>query len=496
MRRPSTRRRRALLLAILLLGAIMRIAPVCRPLDHRLLAPWRESDHVQVARNFYRGDLDIRYPRIDWRGDQPGYAEMELPVLPWLGAAAARLVGYSEPLLRVPSAILGVASLALFARMAFATLAPTAALVAVAAYAGNPLLVAMGAALQPDALMLFLVLLAMALMWRWDDDPTTGNLLVACVAIGGAALAKLPAAHLGIVMAYLVVRKGGARALASPVPWLGAVIAVVPPLVWYVWAHRFWERYGLSLGVSNESHLLGWDMLRSPHFLAGLVKWETLAVFTPAGWLLAAAALGEPLARTHRVLVWYAAVSAFYLVSARTSADDWAFYYHGLSVAPACLLMGAGAGWLAQRRPRLASVLVAGTILALLSATGYLVYKRDHQRHLLEMRTCMVAFTRSVPPDGAIVVRGGAMRDEYGRPVAHNESMAFAWMDRRGFNYGDEELSVETLDRIAARGGRYWIVGDDELRPELRTAAARRWKRLAACEFGYGLYDLGERPDA
>jgi hypothetical protein len=507
--RPSTQRHRATLLLVLLLGAIMRIAPVDRPLDHRLLAPWRESDHVQVARNFYRGDLDILYPQIDWRGDQPGYAEMEFPALPWLGAVAARVVGYDEVLLRVPSAVLGVASLAFFARMALATLPPTAALVAVAAFAFNPLLVAMGSALQPDALMLFLVLLATVLMWRWDDDPTTGKLLVACAAIGAAIVAKLPAAHLGIVMAYLAIRKSGARVLASPASWLGALIALVPPLVWYVWAHRFWERYGLSLGVSNESHLLGWDMLARPRFLVGLVKWETLAVFTPAGWLLAAVALRAPLARTHRFLVWYAAVSVFYLVSARTSADDWAFYYHGASVAPACLLMGAGAGafvdgavlprrWarLARWEPWLGRALVAGTVLGLLSATGYLVYKRDHQRQLFEMRSCMLDFTRYVPADGMIVVRGGEMHDEYGRPVAHNESMAFAWMDRKGFNYGDEELGLETLERIAARGGRYWIVREDEMRPELRVSAARRWKRIAACEFGYVLYDLSERPES
>ena len=490
-----TGRHRTALLLVLLVGALMRIAPVHRPLDHRLLAPWRESDHVQVARNFFRGDLDIRYPQIDWRGDQPGYAEMEFPALPWAGAVAARAVGYSEPLLRVPSAVLGVAGLALFARMALAVLPATAALVAATAFACNPLLVAMGAALQPDALMLFLVLLAMALMWRWDDAPTTGRLLVACVAIGAAILAKLPAAHLGIVMVYLLVRKQGVRALASPVSWLGALIALVPPLVWYVWAHRFWEQYGLSLGVSNESHLLGWDMLWPPRFLVGLVKWETLAVFTPAGWILALAAFREPLARTHRFLVWYAAVAVFYVVSARTSADDWAFYYHGVSVAPACLLMGAGAGSVAQRQQWLATVLVAGTILGLLSATGYLVYKRDHQRQLFEMRACMLELARDVPADGSIVVRGGAMRDEYGRPVAHNESMAFAWMDRKGFNYGDEELGVATLERIAARGGRYWIVRDAEMRPDVRAGAAQRWKRIDGCEFGYALYDLSERPE-
>src|SRR5512147_2692999 len=108
-----TRMQRVALLLVVLAGVIGRVVPVGRPLDHRLVSPWREADHVQVARNFYRGDLDILYPQIDWRGDQPGYAEMELPVLPWLGAVLARVVGYGEAVLRVPSAIVSLLSLAL-----------------------------------------------------------------------------------------------------------------------------------------------------------------------------------------------------------------------------------------------------------------------------------------------------------------------------------------------------------------------------------------------
>jgi hypothetical protein len=244
-------------------------------------------------------------------------------------------------------------------------------------------------------------------------------------------------------------------------------------------------------------------MFVPPRFLVGLLKWETLAVFTPAGWLLAAAALGEPVARIERLLVWYAAVFVFYVVSARTAADDWAFYYHGLSVAPACLLMGAGVGAFQESRVRgwlvpwgrgLGRLLVVGTIVGLVSATSYLVYKRDRQPHLLDMRACVLAFTADVPPDGAIVVSGGDMHDQYGRPVAYNESMAFAWMDRKGFNYGREELGIETLDRIAARGGRYWIARQDEIGPELRTIVDRRYRRLAQCERGYTLYDLYARP--
>ena len=53
------------------------------------------------------------------------------------------------------------------------------------------------------------VLLAMTLIWRWDDDPTRARLLVACALTGVAILAKLPALYLGIVIAYLLLRREG-----------------------------------------------------------------------------------------------------------------------------------------------------------------------------------------------------------------------------------------------------------------------------------------------
>ena len=75
--------------------------------------------------------------------------------------------------------------------------------------------------------------------------------------------------------------------------------------------------------------------------------------------------------------------------------------------------------------------------------------------------------------------------------IAHNEPMMFAWMDRKGFNYANEDLRIETLDAIAARGGRYWVVGREELKQDdLERAANARYRRIAACRSLYYLYDL------
>jgi len=42
------------MVVIVLAGAVLRLAYVDRPLDHRMRAPWRQSDYTQLARNYWR----------------------------------------------------------------------------------------------------------------------------------------------------------------------------------------------------------------------------------------------------------------------------------------------------------------------------------------------------------------------------------------------------------------------------------------------------------
>ena len=498
-------RHRPLLLAVVVLGAAARFTTVARPFDHRSLAPWREADYVQIARAFDREGLDPLHPRIDWRGESPGYAEMELPVLPWLAGVSYRLFGRHEQILRLLSALASAGALVAFARLAVRVVPAPGALLATAAFAANPLLVHFAGAMQPDSLMVLFTVLAMDAAWRWWDDARDSDLYAASAFAAAAILAKAIAAYLGFAFVYLVLRKLGVRAFREPRVWLAASLAALPGVVWYAWAHHFYTTTGLSLGVSNEHHAISWALIRSPwRPLLGNLKIELLGVFVVAGILLAPLALLQPWRRTEPAVAWYLAVVLAYVLAADTSGDEWSFYYHCISVPPVCLLAGFGLVGLcarAERTPtRSAATLRAvgialGVLLVALSSyrSLRLAHWRDSQGPLEAYHRCALELAASVPPDGRIVVRGGRERDEHGHPVAWNESMAFAWMDRKGFNYPLEKLSVATLDAIAARGGRYWLAQPVELEdPALRAEVERRFHLVARCD-SYALYDLGPR---
>ncbi|MBK8270576.1 MAG: glycosyltransferase family 39 protein [Planctomycetes bacterium] len=494
-----------LMLAVILLGSLARLWGVDRPLDHRLANAWRSSDYTQIARNFHRESLNPFYPRIDWRGDTPGFVEMEFPLLPWLAALCDRAIGYNEDAIRLFAAAFSIGALLLFSRLARAMLPPVGATFAAAAFAFSPLLVKLGNAMQPEPVMIFFAVLFVLRLVHWQRRPTNVNLLIASACLAAASLAKPPCAIVGLVLLVVVIQSQGVRAFAKPFNYFAALVAAIPVIAWVVWANRFWKLYGNSLGVSNESHWLTWDALWPPEFLIGNLRWESLAVWTPLGWFLGVFALQDRSRGVQMAGLWYLAICLFYLIAGGTSGDDWASYYHSASVPPACLLMGAGLSCILgirsgdnrlftspARARTFAISLSSGVIALLVTASFVAVYRRDHHEDLFHMRQCALELSRIIPADGRIVVRGGEKYDELGRPVAYNEPMMFAWMDRKGFNYARSDLSVDTLQDIARRGGQYWIARADELRRMARHADVDNvFRRISACQCGdYCVFDL------
>lgn len=507
---------RAILLFLVAAGLLARTIGVTRPFDWRNAsgdfsfgAAWHQADYVQIARNFWRGGLDILHPRIDWSADTPGVVEMEFPAIPWLAAVAYRAIGYREAVLRWISWAASLGVLGLFAAFARRTLDAKAAAFAVAAMAVNPILVMLAIAPQPDPASQLLALAAMMLLWRWSESaaPRFALLLGSAACLAGAALIKAPAVFCGLVLAWAVLRRQGRAAFRDPCVWGAALVALAPPVAWYAWARRFWLTYGNSMGISNETHLLSPVMLLPPGFLRGIAGWEIKGVFSLAGWLLALAALAARRPIRDFAVAWYAAMCVFYLVAADTTGDGWASYYHIVATAPACLLMGLGFaalvdGTAARRLPaglaarsRLLGLTLGGITLAALTATTvYALWLREVRPDEKRFYDCARTAAARVPPAAWLLVRGGVKFDPHGHPVAYDDSRVFAWMDRRGFTYPEEDAGLATVERFAARGARFWLARPDELSDAaLRREAGERWRLTMDCGNTLLLYDL--RPD-
>ncbi len=359
---------RRCVLGILVLGAVLRARDLVRPLDQ---PSWRECDVAAVARNFYQEGMNLAYPRIDWRKDGPGYAEMEFPLYPWLMACGYHLTGVSVIWGRAIAWALSLVTLAVFAALSLRLLDWLSALAAQLSFAVAPLVLSTATSLQPEGLMLACYVASPWALLRWIERPSLGRWLAVAAITALALLAKLPAAHLGLLFAAVILGEWGWAALRRIDVWLLALVAVVPAAIWYSHAHRLWLIYGNSLGVSNETHWAGLDLLRHPHFLAGIARLELYRVWTMPGVVLGAYGLllGRPRRSARLVALWLAAIALFYLVAGRTTGDDWAAYYHIVAAPPAALAIGLGsqllvAAAIGARQAPWASAVVAGAPLA------------------------------------------------------------------------------------------------------------------------------------
>jgi 4-amino-4-deoxy-L-arabinose transferase-like glycosyltransferase len=341
---------RTLLVAVFLLGAGVRAVDLWRPVDGRVREGWRECDVAGIARNFYREGMNIWYPRIDWRGTGPGYAEMEFPVYPWLIAASYKVLGYHEIIGRFIAYAFSLATVAIVLALARLVLPTVGVAAAGVFFALSPLIIRVANAIQPEALMLCAYVAAVYAFLRWLDTRKTGWYVAAVVATALTILAKVTAAHIGLLFAILLVQRRGWKALAEPAVLAFAVLALLPGAIWYLHAHAFWVTYGNSLGVSNEDHWIGPDVLRQPAYPLGLIASELYFVWMPPGLLLAiyglATAPRSPAARL--AVPWYAAILIFYVATIRTTSAVWALYYHVFSAVPAALLVGLGVAELAR----------------------------------------------------------------------------------------------------------------------------------------------------
>jgi 4-amino-4-deoxy-L-arabinose transferase-like glycosyltransferase len=223
---------------------------------------------------------------VDWaRHLQPGYLDHP-PLVAWLVAAPLRLLGPSALAIRLPAVALQAATTLLAASLAGALAGRRAAITAAVVLQATPVF-SLGATLvTPDAP---LALAWAGTLWAVERALRRGGrwFLAAGLFLGVGALSKLTAGLLGIaVLAALLATRDGRRALASPWPWLGAVLALAvasPMLAWN--AARGWP--SVTFQATHGARGGGFSpiaLARSVGAQAGYVSPLVLALAAAAAW--------------------------------------------------------------------------------------------------------------------------------------------------------------------------------------------------------------------
>jgi hypothetical protein len=501
---------RFVLILIFLVGAGLRLADVLRPVNR---ASWRECDLGAVARNYAAESMNPFYPRIDWRGNTPGYAEMEFPLYPYLIAITYKIFGVQDYFGRVWAFLFSLLTLFFFFKLARWFLDDFSLVFAFAFFAFNPLIVEFSTAIQPESLMILCYTASVYFFLKWLETEEDKDFWLAASATALTLLSKATAAHTGVFFAVLLLQKFGFKLFKQSKIWLFGAISLLPALLWYAHAKSLWKNYGNSLGVSNEYHWIGADFFTNSYFIKGILFSELSVVWVYCGLAVGVFAVFKGFHEKviRQTLLWLASIFLMYLLAARTTADDWASYYHIFSIPPAALIFGFGAGKIAEIFGDLCnffgdfsaseklrkSFLVFAAAFAVFAAFAF-----EAQRiraNLLEHRAtdenfvCAPKLKTLMPKEGLILVSGGQCFDADGYQTAYNASFMFYWLDRRGFNVCTEEQSIEKVREFAAKGAKYFAAQKTIVAEKPNFAAELKQNFPLAGECGeFYVFDLEE----
>lgn len=436
---------------------------------------WRQSDTASMARNFWSSGYHLFFPQIDWGGAGPGYVESEFPAYPFAVALLYRLGGGEHVALgKALSLALTGGTLAAFWGLARRSVGRTSAVAALAFFAVSPIALRYSTAFMPEATVLFFTVLALLLFTRWVEEDRFALLVGAGLATSMALLAKPTAIQLGAVLAIVLVRDRGWRALSSLRLWAVAVVAAVPAALWTVHARDLHLTYGNTFGVisGGDRKFATLDTFVSPEFYTGVTRTEVV-------WLLAVGAvplfvLGLVVAVRRRrptvLLAGAVVIPAFYVIVAKYSAGPQGIQYHVFALPYAALAVGLGVEVLAHHidadrragRSGRARLLAAGGVgcaaLVLLAGAGAyaLLLRPDNE----VLTSCAAAVVDAVPAGDLVVVSSPYASAADGYEVNYQEPVLFYFSGRRGWSLAADDHDPAALDARNAEGARWFVAYD------------------------------------
>ena len=340
---PSSRK---LLWLIILLGVAARLYHIDAP-----FADWhqyRQFDTAAIARNFAENSPNLFYPQVDWRGNSPGYVEVEFQVFTFMVAALYRVFGVHEWLARVLNLFFYAGTTILLYRLTRAVFNRRTALFAAGFYSFLPLSYSVSHNFQPDTFMVLCTLAGIYYFWRWTEETDWKWLAISGLSLAIAVLIKPFCLYAGVPLIYLCWRKFGGRFLVNPVLWVFAVLVMAPMAAWYLHAFKLWTLYGNTFGIFGgriKGMYLGGDIPSTGTLLRNLgwrLVWE---IATPPGLLLLIAGLFVRPPSRNYVFHWWvlAFLATVPLVPAGHSGHN---YYQLPLVLIAAPAMAYGLVWL------------------------------------------------------------------------------------------------------------------------------------------------------
>ncbi len=481
----------AVLVALVLVGVVPRLYRIDMPLlDGQ---GYRQCETAAIARNFYDEGMNIFYPRIDWRGASTGYVEADFQIYSYAVAVLYHVFGPHDWVGRALNIIIYALSAVLLFSFARRLFDDRAALFAVGFYCFTPLSMIYSRSFQPDTLMAFGSLVAIAFFCRWIEGGRAWMLFLSSLGLSAAVLIKPHSLYLGLPILYLSVRRFGWRFPAQPALWFVAAAAVVPAVLWYIHGYQLWLNHGNTLGIFGRP-------VTSGHWPVNDVHWRWLGleivqrliyrIATPVGMLFLAVGVLALQSPRGRVLHWWAIGFAICILLA--PKPNWGHDYYQLPiVSVAAAYMGFGVTTILDRAV-FSRVTVAVLLLCALAFSAYEMRGKIRIREPDKVRIPFTRVVENLTETTNLVIFAVPRPAEpfdvmlYRHRTAQGEDLYcdprdFYNSNRNGWSIDEVQATPAFVETLRRRGARCFATVFPEIidrHPDLKTALDARYTAL------------------
>jgi hypothetical protein len=472
-----------LLIAILVLGAALRLEKVNQPFVDNF--SWRQASTAMMASNFYHTSWNILYPEIDWNGPHPGYQGREFQTVTYIAALLYVVLGQHDWIGRALASGFGLWGIFALYSLVRRVWDDQRALLSAAVLAVMPGAIFIDRSFLPDPAMVALATTSVWMFVAYFQTQRT-RLLVAGGAIWAwALLSKLGALIVVFPILYSAINSLRFRhRLNARTAALAAVVGMLvmlPAALYYPWAIHLGSSYP-PYHIAGQGNWPWNDGLRQwlgeKYFLPRLIHHCDAWLWTKPVAVLVLIGAIVPLLRRWRQAPdhdaprgdvalnlqwlfhwWFAGFVPFYLIGAKELVSN-PWNLHILNPAAAALAGSA----LAQIGSSLAKI-VRGRGGTLLKATVVLfclitiliwgrlrlvpLYGRQQLGYELGLAL------RQVSAPGDLVV---TIPSWFGDPIALYYSQRRGWafpLPMADYLPSDDRESIKMFEQLRAEGARW-----------------------------------------
>jgi 4-amino-4-deoxy-L-arabinose transferase-like glycosyltransferase len=231
---------------------------------------WRQSDTEAIARNFVEHRFNIFFPQLNYDGPLPNYVQLEFQITTFIIAILYKMFGYHYVLARIVPILFFMGSAYYVYLISKHYYNQATAWISLMLYGTFPLVILYSRAIMPESAALFFILGAFYFYSKWISEEKFILLLLSSIFTALAISQKVPTVFIGIPMICMAMVKYRFKMLIRGDLWLFAIIALLPPLVYFKWLETIAE-YKFVSGIASK-HIF-------PNMFEALSSKEALAFF-------------------------------------------------------------------------------------------------------------------------------------------------------------------------------------------------------------------------